>query len=55
MRFSVEPKDAPDPVDANAVIERCAEVADKWATDEQRKFGDGGPAAAIRALKGEAK
>lgn len=27
--------------------QRCADVADKWATDEQRKFGDGGPAAAI--------
>lgn len=26
---------------------RCAAVADKWATDEQRKHGDGGPAAAI--------
>ena len=27
--------------------QRCAAVADKWATDEQRKHGDGGPAAAI--------
>lgn len=27
----------------------CAKIADAWATDEQRKFGDGGPAAAIRA------
>jgi len=29
--------------------EECALIADKWATDEQRKFGNGGPAAAIRA------
>ena len=29
--------------------ERCALIADKWATDEQRKFGNGGPAADIRA------
>jgi len=29
--------------------EECALIADEWATDEQRKFGNGGPAAAIRA------
>jgi len=29
--------------------DECALIADKWATDEQRKFGNGGPAAAIRA------
>lgn len=28
---------------------RCAKVADKWVTPEQRQFGEGGPAAAIRA------
>lgn len=31
-------------------IEECAKVADEWATSEQRAFGNGGPAAAIRAL-----
>tara|TARA_R110000868_G_C10759348_1_gene753820 strand:- start:125 stop:406 length:282 start_codon:yes stop_codon:yes gene_type:complete len=29
--------------------EECARVADKWATREQKQFGNGGPAAAIRA------
>ena len=29
--------------------EECALIADEWATDEQRQFGKGGPAAAIRA------
>jgi hypothetical protein len=28
--------------------ERCAETAEKWATDAQREFGSGGPAADIR-------
>jgi hypothetical protein len=32
-------------------IERCAKVADEWATAEQRQFGNGGPAAAIRAMR----
>ena len=32
-------------------IERCAKVADEWATDEQRQFGNGGPGAAIRAMR----
>ena len=27
----------------------CALIADEWATFEQRQFGKGGPAAAIRA------
>ena len=31
-------------------FEEAAKVADKWATDLQRQFGNGGPAAAIRAL-----
>ena len=35
-------------------MERCARVADQWATDEQRQFGNGGPAAAIRAMRSEA-
>lgn len=29
--------------------ERCAVIADQWATPAQRKHGNGGPAAAIRA------
>jgi hypothetical protein len=29
--------------------EECALIADEWATFEQRQFGKGGPAAAIRA------
>lgn len=29
--------------------EACALIADAWATYEQRKFGNGGPAAVIRA------
>lgn len=32
------------------IIERYAEVADQWASDGQRKHGNGGPAAAIRAM-----
>jgi len=38
-----------DIIEAALMAERkqCAAIADKWATDEQRKFGDGGPAAAI--------
>ena len=31
-------------------FEEAAKVADQWATDQQRQFGNGGPAAAIRAL-----
>ena len=31
-------------------FEEAARVADMWATDLQRQFGNGGPAAAIRAL-----
>ena len=33
--------------------ERCAKIADEWASDAQREFGNGGPAAAIRALGNE--
>jgi len=29
--------------------EECALIADEWSTFEQRQFGKGGPAAAIRA------
>jgi len=29
--------------------EACAKIADEWATNEQRQYGNGGPAAAIRA------
>jgi hypothetical protein len=32
------------------VLEEAAREADKWATPEQVKFGNGGPGAAIRAL-----
>ena len=35
----------------NAAFEDAAKVADQWATEQQRKFGNGGPAAAIRAMK----
>ena len=31
-------------------FEEAAKVADQWATDQQRQFGNDGPAAAIRAL-----
>ena len=34
---------------AAAEREACAKVADEWATREQKQFGNGGPAAAIRA------
>jgi len=27
--------------------EECAQIADQWATDEQRTLGNGGPSAAI--------
>lgn len=37
----------------NLAIEAAAAEADKWATDFQRQYGNGGPAAAIRALKRE--
>lgn len=33
--------------------ERAAKVADEWATNEQRRFGNGGPAAVIRNLARE--
>jgi len=33
-------------------FERAAQIADEWATDTQRVHGNGGPAAAIRELKG---
>lgn len=29
--------------------EVCAQIADEWATQEQKVFGKGGPGAAIRA------
>lgn len=29
--------------------EACAKIADTWSSDAQRQFGNGGPAAAIRA------
>lgn len=29
--------------------EACAKIADSWSSDAQRQFGNGGPAAAIRA------
>lgn len=35
----------------NAGLERAAEIADEWASPVQRQFGNGGPAAAIRAEK----
>jgi len=31
-------------------LEDAATAADQWATDEQRQFGNGGPAAYIRAM-----
>jgi ElaB/YqjD/DUF883 family membrane-anchored ribosome-binding protein len=31
-------------------FEEAAKVADKWAADQQRQFGNGGPASAIRDL-----
>jgi hypothetical protein len=57
MAFYDATKHSADPWPAVAVavratvIEECAKVADQWATPEQRQFGNGGPAAAIRALK----
>lgn len=33
--------------------EACAQIADEWATREQKQFGNGGPGAAIRARGGE--
>jgi len=32
-----------------AQLENAARISDKWATDEQRQHGAGGPAAEIRA------
>lgn len=34
---------------AAAEREACAQIADEWATREQKQFGNGGPGAAIRA------
>lgn len=34
-------------------LEEAAQIADLWATDHPRQFGDGDPAAAIRAIKEE--
>ncbi|MFT0533990.1 hypothetical protein ACMHYJ_14350 [Castellaniella hirudinis] len=31
-------------------LEQAAKIADQWTTPEQRQFGNGGPAQAIRAL-----
>lgn len=33
--------------------EVCAQIADEWATREQKQFGNGGPGAAIRARGNE--
>lgn len=38
----------------DAGLERAAAIADTWATDTQRALGNGGPASAIRAMKGGA-
>jgi predicted oxidoreductase len=38
------------PLIAAAERERCAKVADEWTRPGQGKHGNGGPAAAIRAL-----
>jgi hypothetical protein len=38
-------------LERDTIIERCAVIADQWASDGQRVHGNGGPAAAIRALK----
>jgi hypothetical protein len=37
-------------IKVSEVIEACALEADKWATPEQIRHGNGGPGAAIRAL-----
>lgn len=34
----------------SAALEEAARVADLWATQEQKRFGNGGPGAAIRSL-----
>lgn len=34
---------------AAAEREACAQIADEWATHEQKQYGNGGPGAAIRA------
>ena len=35
----------------NEAFEQAALIADQWASPEQRLYGNGGPAAAIRSLK----
>lgn len=42
-------------IDAAVGVEReaCAQIADDWTSVTQRVYGSGGPAAAIRARKGE--
>lgn len=33
--------------------EACAQIADEWATREQKQFGNGGPGSVIRARGGK--